>query len=217
MRAPSSSKSHALLEPETSGDETSVTTGKVTNDLGEAGLEIEIGDEIIAARVSFGCLVQPIAGDRVLAARTPGGTFVLSVLERLVPDSATLSLPSGGSLLFEAANIRLVARNETTIDAPRVDVRAERFNVIADSLTLLGRIGNWIAESLRVSAKTHETVADTLSAKAIDRVTIVEHADVLHAASVSHTIDNVAVTSAPAVVIATTEDLRLDGKRVTVG
>lgn len=217
MRAPSSSKSHALLEPETSGDETSVTTGKVTNDLGEAGLEIEIGDEIIAARVGFGCLVQPIAGDRVLAARTPGGTFVLSVLERLVPDSATLSLPSGGSLLFEAANIRLVARNETTIDAPRVDVRAERFNVIADSLTLLGRIGNWIAESLRVSAKTHETVADTLSAKAIDRVTIVEHADVLHAASVSHTIDNVAVTSAPAVVIATTEDLRLDGKRVTVG
>ena len=217
MRASSASKSHALLQTGTAGDETSVATGKVTNDLGEAGLEIEIGDEIVAARVGFGCLVQPIAGDRVLVARTPGGTFVLSVLERLVPDSATLALRSGGALRVEASDIRLVARQEASIDAPHVDVRAERFNVIADSLTLLGRVGNWIAETLRISAKTQETVADTLSATALDRVTIVERADVLRAASVSQTIDNVAITSAPAVVIATTEDLRLDGKRVTVG
>jgi hypothetical protein len=217
LRASSASKSHTLLEPEIPGNETSVATGKVTNDLGEAGLEIEIGDAIVAARVGFGCLVQPIAGDRVLVARTPSGTFVLSVLERLVPDSATLSLPSGGALRVEATDIRLVARGEASIDAPNVDVRAERFNVIADSLTLLGRVGNWVAETLRISAKTQETVADTLSAKAINRVTIVERADVLRAASVSQTIDNVAVTTAPAVVIATTEDLRLDGKRVTVG
>jgi hypothetical protein len=70
---------------------------------------------------------------------------------------------------------------------------------------------------MRVSTKTQEVVADTLSAKAIDRVAIVERADVLRAASLSQTIDGVAITMAPTAVIATTEDLRLDGKRVTVG
>jgi hypothetical protein len=195
----------------------SLAVAKVTNCLGDLGVELEIGTEVVAGRVGFGCLVRPIAGDRVLAVRTPAGIFVLSVLERLVPDSATLSLPSGGALVIEAADIRLAARKEASIDAPRVEVRAGRFNVVADSLTLLGRMANWVAEHLRISAKTHETVADTLSAKALDRVAIVERADVLRAGSVSQTIDNVAVTSAPAVVIATTEDLRLDGKRVTVG
>ncbi len=142
---------------------------------------------------------------------------MLSVLERLVPDSATLALPSGGALSIEAADIRLLARREASIDAPGVDIRSRRFTVISDSLSLLGRMSNWVAEHLRVSAKTQESVVDTLSIKALDRVSVIERTDILHAQSVAQNIDSVAVTSAPAVVIATTEDLRLDGKRVTVG
>jgi hypothetical protein len=211
------SKENAVaLKPIPAAD-TALATAKVTNALGASGVELEIGSEIVSASVGFGCLVRPIAGDRVLVASTPTGIFVLSVLERLVPDSATLSLPSGGALIVEATDIRLAARKEASIDAPQIEIRAGRFNVVADSLTLLGRMANWVADHLRISAKTQETVADTLSVKALDRVAIVERADVLRAGSVSQTIDNVSVTSAPAVVIATTEDLRLDGKRVTVG
>jgi hypothetical protein len=197
--------------------ETSLAVGKVTKPLGDQGFELEIESRLAEARVGFGCLVQPIAGDRVLAVQTPAGIFVLSILERLVPDGATLALPSRGALAIEGKHISLAARRDLSIDANVIGVRSQKFSVVADSLTLFGRIANWVAEHMRISARTHETVADTLSAKALDRIAIVERADVLHAASVSQTIDNVAVTSAPAVVIAATEDLRLDGKRVTVG
>jgi len=212
----SESRRSVLLDAGPSA-ETSLAVGKVTKPLGDQGFELEIESRLAEARVGFGCLVQPIAGDRVLAVQTPAGIFVLSILERLVPDGATLALPSRGALAIEGKHISLAARRDLSIDANVIGVRSQKFSVVADSLTLFGRIANWVAEHMRISARTHETVADTLSAKALDRIAIVERADVLHAASVSQTIDNVAVTSAPAVVIAATEDLRLDGKRVTVG
>lgn len=180
-------------------------------------VEIGIDGQTVLARVGFGCLVQPIPGDRVLLSRGDAGAFVFAVLERLVPDLATLALPSGGALAIKAEDINLVAREDVSIDARNLDLRSQKFRLAADSVTVLGRFATWVADTLRMSAKTLETVADTLSAKAIDRVAIVENVDVLKARSVSQTIDEVATTSAPAVVIATTEDLRLDGKRVTVG
>ena len=84
-------------------------------------------------------------------------------------------------------------------------------------MSALARTATWVAEQLRISAKTQETVADTISSKSLDRVAVVERADVLRAQTLSQTIAGVSVTSAPIAVIATTEDLRLDGKRVTVG
>lgn len=198
--------------------ETTLAGGaKVIRDLGAQSLEVEIGNELVAARVAFSCLVRPIAGDRVLLSRGADGVFVLAVLERLVPDSATLALPTRGALTIEAEGVSLAARGAVSIEAHSVSVRSGAFRVVADNLTLFGRLATWVAEHLRVSAKSHETAVDTLTVKALDRVAIVERADVLHAASVSQTIDGVSVTSAPAVVIATSEDLRLDGQRVTVG
>lgn len=204
---------HGSVEPRAP----SLVVGKVTAEHGVQGVEIEAGGELLAALVGFGCLVRPIAGDRVLAARIPGGVFVLSVLERLAPDSATLALPSGGALVVEAEDIGLVARKAFSVDARSIGLRAQKFNVVADTVSLLARAANWVADQLRVSAKTQEIIADTISSKSLDRVTIVERADVLRAQTLSQTIDGVAVTSAPIAVIATSEDLRLDGKRVTVG
>jgi hypothetical protein len=199
------------------GNATTLVMAKVIDGDETRGLAIAVGDEIVAARVSFGCLVRPVAGDRVLAARGPEGTFVLCVLERLLPDWATLCLPSGGSLALEAQSFRVKAREEVAVDAHSVMMRSHKFNIIAESLTLLGRLSNWVAERMQISARTQEVVADTLSSKTVDRVAVVERADVLRAQSLSQTIDGVAVTTAPIAVIATTEDLRLDGKRVTVG
>jgi hypothetical protein len=215
--SPSSALAGAAADTSAGSGSTTIVCGKVCRDFDGRSVEIVAGTEIIQARIGFGCLVQPIPGDRVLVARGPQGPFVISVLERLVPDRATLALPSRGALAIEAEGVAVSTRNEFTVDARELTMRGKKFTLVADTATLLGRLSNWIAESLRVSAKSLETVADTLSAKAIDRVAIVENVDVLKARSVSHTIEEVATTTAPAVVIATTEDLRLDGKRVTVG
>jgi hypothetical protein len=217
QRALSSAGSAVFEGVSAVGELTSLSAAKVTKDLGGGSVEAELGTTILPARVGFSCLVRPIAGDRVLLSRGPEGVFVLAVLERLVPDRATLCLSSGGGLVVEAESIGFVAREGVAVDARAISMRSQKFNVVADSLTLFGRLANWIAEHMRISAKTQEVVADTLSTKAVDRVAIVERADVLRTASLSQTVDGVAITTAPAVVIATTEDLRLDGKRVTVG
>jgi hypothetical protein len=196
---------------------TSLASARVIANLNPQAVEVEVGIELLTARVGFSCLVQPIAGDRVLLSRGAEGIFVLAVLERLIPDSATLSLPSGGALAIEADGVSLVARKELSIDANTVIVRSQKFSVVADSVILFGRMANWVAEHMRISAKTQETVVDTFSVKALDRVAIVERTDVLRAGALSQSIDDVAVTTAPVAVIATSEDLRLDGKRVTVG
>jgi hypothetical protein len=206
-----------MLRRSAEGGAVSLVVGRVTTDHGVHGVEIEVGIELLPALVGFGCLVRPIAGDRVLAARTPGGVFLLSVLERLAPDSATLSLPSGGALFIEAEDIGLVARREFSLDARAVSLRSQKFTIVADALSLLARTANWIADRLRVSTKTQETVADTISSKSLDRVSIVERADVLTAQTLSQTISGVAITTAPIAAIAASEDLRLDAKRVTVG
>jgi hypothetical protein len=196
---------------------TSLASAKVTKDLDARGVEVEIGNELVAARVSFSCLVRPVAGDRVLLSRGAEGAFVLAVLERLLPDRATLALPSGGALAIEADALSLAARKELSIDSDIVSMRSQKFRIVADSLTLFGRMAHWVAEHMGVSARTHETVADMVSVKALDRVSVVERTDVLKAGSLSQSVDDVAVTTVPVAVIATTEDLRLDGKRVTVG
>ena len=122
---------HGSVEPRAP----SLVVGKVTAEHGVQGVEIEVGEELLAALVGFGCLVRPIAGDRVLAARIPGGVFVLSVLERRAPDSATLALPSGGALVVEAEDIGLVARKAFSVDARSIGLRAQKFNVVADTLS----------------------------------------------------------------------------------
>ena len=82
----------------------SLAVGKVTRDFGAGGVEIEIGAEVVSARVGFGCIVRPIAGDRVLATRSLEGVFVLAVLERLVPDRATITA-DGDDLSFVTVRV----------------------------------------------------------------------------------------------------------------
>src|SRR5690625_425841 len=65
----------------------------VIQDVGETGYLLD-HDRSREARRAFGCLVQPEVGDVVLVDDDPSGvSYVLSVLERPEPRSATLSVP----------------------------------------------------------------------------------------------------------------------------
>src|SRR5579871_644673 len=72
-----------------------LAVGKVTAQRDGCSLEVETADRALRALVGYGCLVRPIAGDRVLLSISPEGTYVIAVLERLLPDAASLALPAG--------------------------------------------------------------------------------------------------------------------------
>jgi hypothetical protein len=190
---------------------------KVVKPLDAQRFEIEIGGETGIARQAFGCLIRPVSGDRALAAQYMDEMFILNIVERLAPDQAALSLPGGGALNFEAKTIRLEARESVSVAAPAMDVRARVFTLAAESMNLLARTAIWAADALHVSARDYQTTAETHVVNAVDRVAVIQRSDALRAGTVSQSVENVHVTTAPIVVIASSEDLRLDGKRVTVG
>ena len=123
----------------------------------------------------------------------------------------------GGDIVILGRDIALTADRAIAIEATSATVRSRTFNIISDGVTVLGRLFTLLADTIRLSCKTQEIAADRISTKALDRVTLVGRADVLHAGTMTQIIQSVATTTAPIAVIATAEDLRLDGKRVTVG
>jgi hypothetical protein len=180
-------------------------------------IDVDCDGDRVQARRGFACLVQPAACDRVLMAETPQGSYVITVLERLIPDSAALSLANGGAIAIEASRLALRAETTLSLDAPSISLVARACKCAVDAATWIGKTSNTIFDRVTNFAKTQETVADVVSVHAVDRVSIIDRADVLRAESLSQTIESATVTSAPIAVIAATEDLRLDGQRVTVG
>ncbi|RDJ25071.1 DUF3540 domain-containing protein [Bosea caraganae] len=196
----------------------SLAVGRVQRcDEDHAGLTVEIDGRALPAQVAVGCLVRPIEDDRVLVVDGPAGAFVLSVLERTGPNYATLALPGHGNLAIEGETLSLTARQRLALKGERLDLQAKALNLIAEKTTWLSKAVTTIAERWRISAKSHETSADILTEKSLNRIAIVDQIDTLRAETRSVKITGVASETAQSKVIAVADDLRMDGKRITMG
>ena len=169
-----------------------------------------------SASVSVSCLIRPLPDDLVLAFCTSERIFVLDVLERSAPNYATLALPGRGNLSVEGETIALAARQRLSLRADAADIKVRVFAVLAERATWLGKLLVTIVDRLRSSARMQETSADSLTVKAVDRVAIVDQMDSLQASTQVVNVAGVATETAQSRVIAVTDDLRIDGKRVTV-
>lgn len=192
--------------------------GQVAEVLDEGALAIvDVDGRSHRAAIAVGCLVRPLAEDRVLVVLVGAEAFVLNVLERPAPNYATLALPGRGNLAIEGETVTLSSRQRLALRADAMDLRANALTVAADKTTWLGRLYTLIVERLRSSAKIQEASADTMTVKAVDRVAIVDRADSVQAGAQSTKIETVSTTTAQSAVIAVVDDLRIDGKRVSVG
>jgi hypothetical protein len=185
----------------------------------EAGqvVTLAVEGERLDAAVAVSCLIRPIVDDRVLLARGEAGAFVLSIVERDAPNYGTLALPGHGNLAIEGETLSLTARQRLALKGDSLDLQARTLAFIADKTTWLGKALTAIVERWHVSAKTQEVSADTLTVKAVNRVTIVDQVDTLRAQTQSIKIAGVVSETAQSKVIAVTDDLRMDGKRITMG
>ncbi len=182
-----------------------------------AHVELALAGAACRAAVAVSCLIRPAPGDRVLVYRGGGEVFVLSVLERSGPNYGTLALPGHGNLVVEGETLSLSARQRLALRADSLDIQAKGLTFIADKTTWLSKALTAIVERWHTSAKTHEVSTDDLTVKAVNRVTIVDEVDTLRAQTQSTRIAGVASETAQSKVIAVTEDLRMDGKRITMG
>lgn len=197
------------------GEMTSATVLSLAPDAADA--ELAIAGVACRAAIAVSCLIRPLPGDRVLAYRSAAEVFVLAVLERSGPNYGTLALPGNGNLAVEGETLSLVSRQRLALKADTLDVQAKALAFVAEKTHWIGKALTTIVERWHSSARTHEVSADSLTVKAVNRVTIVDQLDSLRAETQSTRIAGVASETAQSKVVAVAEDLRMDGKRISMG
>lgn len=178
--------------------------------------EVELASARHTAAVAVGCLVRPIPQDLVLLFTNVEQVFVVTVLERAAFGGGMIGMPGGRNMSIEGDTIVLAARQRLSLRADSIDLQAKLFAVLADKGTWIGKLYTLIADRVRCSARIQEASAEQLTVKAVERVAVIEHIDSLQTETQAIRVTGIASEMAHSKVIAVSEDLRLDGKRVTV-
>jgi hypothetical protein len=170
----------------------------------------------LTAAVAVGCLVRPMPQDLVLVFSDATQSFVLTVLERAGANWGVVALPGRGNMSIEGETVAIAVRQRMSLRADSIDVQTKMFAVLADKATWIGKLYTLIADRFRSSARVQESSADQLTTKAVERFAIIDRIDSLQTETQATRVTGVATETAHSKVITVTEDLRMDGKRVTV-
>ncbi|MFG1392043.1 DUF3540 domain-containing protein [Xanthobacter agilis] len=178
---------------------------------------VTVGDECLWAQRSLSCVLAPEVGDRVLVARVDGEAFVLAILDRLLPDTMTLSVPHARCVALSAPDIAITAEVRLALRARDARLEGESVRILATSFSLVGRLATLVADLLRTTARRTETAADEMAVQAGERTTRVRGTDVSAVGTSVRRVEEVSVETAQSAVLVAKDDLRFDGTRVTVG
>lgn len=152
----------------------------IVEEVADGVCQVWTGDETIAAKRAFSCLVAPEKGDRVLlvglASTEP---YVLAVLERAgghgvritTDGDLALTLPSGRFAVTASEGIDLVSREAVSVAGDRIAVTAREGSVFLGSVKLVAGAVDSILERLCQSVKRvfrHVEEVDHLRAGQID-------------------------------------------------
>jgi len=200
---------HTAATAERAGGSLDTGTVKALVTEREAMVTLANGDQIHAFQATS-CLLAPVIGDTVLVFQGPEQAYLLSVLDRQAEVTAELGV-SG------TKDVTLKAQGHLALSAPDVQVSARRMTVLADTLMQTGKklVSNF--------SRTLETYVDkmvnarTITTTAQSRSSAIKETETLKAGILVQNIDSVATQNSEISMITAEEDVRLDGKRVSVG
>lgn len=227
-----------MAEPATKYAETTEATqlsGFITREEGplfiigpsRAPWGVAAGSPEVRAKRAVGCLVRPLAGDRVLyALLADGSAFVLSVLERRAEDAAELSVDCGdlairartGSVDIAAQDaVNIVGAKSVSMMTAKLELTAQSASVAFDKLALLGRelLGD-IARG-RLIGRVLESVADTMVQRAHRASRVVTELDHLKAGVIDHSAEKAMHLHGQNTVMTADELAKVDGANIHLG
>ncbi|MEM5581717.1 MULTISPECIES: DUF3540 domain-containing protein [unclassified Roseibium] len=168
----------------------------------ETGLFLrDPGGDRVAARCAVSCLISPVPGDRVLTAEADGQLYVLAVLERQNADEP-LKIETAGGLVLSAR---------------RISIKTGVFDMVAETANLVGNTFNSLFRTSKRIAGTDETIAQSTSVSAHQRVSVIAGSDVHKAGVFSQNIESAMAQSAHTAVVTAKTDIRLNAERINVG
>ncbi|TAI60173.1 DUF3540 domain-containing protein [Bradyrhizobium sp. Leo170] len=181
-----------------------------------SAVEVEVAGARHTATVAVGCLVRPMPQDVVLLFTNVEQVFIVTVLERTAHNGGMVGLPGARNMSIEGETITIAARQRLSLRADSIDLQTKLLAVLADKGTWIGKLYTLIADRVLCSARLQEVSAEQLTVKAVERVAVIERIDTLQTETQAIRVTGIASEMAHSKVIAVSEDLRLDGKRVTV-
>lgn len=210
------------LLPAAAGQRGQATTGEVTAREG-GSLDILVSGKTVQARRAVSCLVEPEVADTVALLSTDAGLFVTDVLVRPEESSQALQLNarrgdgSAQDVVLSAGSLRIEAEDGLEATGKTLSFRFDTMLLSSRQLALVGRKLMTSMQEIVTSAKTLLASFETTSTKARNRIDRVTETDQLKAGSVQTQADTVALVQAGSALTVAKEDIRLDGKRISMG
>ena len=204
-------------------DSTGMMHSKVV-DAGEDICRLSGAAGNLTARRAASCLLQPAAGDSVLAVALNGTVWILAVLSRgdtqavipLPPDS-TIRAAKGGLRIAVPDELVLAAGGQLSAVAPEISVQAARASVGLGALQLAAGLVEATVDHLKTAAEFLDTVAKRVRLKAGSVHRQVEDLEHLQAGQLYYSIKNVLNMRGKHAVMSAESEVRVDGERIHLG
>ncbi len=186
---------------------------------------IECGGAIVAARIAFGCIVQPEPGDRVLLGRADGTLWITSVLER--PSDAPMRLWAEGDValvsrtgdvsLLAARTVALDAGERARITAAEIDLHAGVARFVLDELVQVGRRAHYYVAKIRTVGDMVETFAEHVISRVRNSSRFVEESDQVRAGDLDHRAEGTVHLRAKTMFMTADTVVRVDADQIHMG
>jgi hypothetical protein len=177
-----------------------------------------------SARRAASCLLQPAAGDTVLAAVLADSTWVLAVLVRgdspaivPLPADATLKVAAGSLSFTVPDELTLAAGRQVSVLSPEVSVQAARASIGLGALQLAAGLVEATVEHIKTATEFLDTVATRVRLKAGSVHRQVEDLEHLQAGQLYYSIKNVLNMRGKHAVVSAESEVRVDGERIHLG
>lgn len=201
-----------------------LTTAWVKGAAGDSAM-IEFDGGAVNAAVAFSCLVKPVAGDKVLVARSERECHVLAVLERSAgrettiefPGDARLSAPNGRMNLASGTELNLIGAQKTRMVSADTQIMSGRVSVHADTLSARANKTETRLGAVQVFADSIDTVAKRITQRVDTLMRWVEGVETLSIGSLIQNVRKIMTSHSHHAVITAKKDIKIDAERIHMG
>jgi len=185
---------------------------------------LELDGQPATARLAFSCLVQPRAGDQVLAWNGGcGDPQVLGILERPDDQTMTLALP-GATRIRSPGELSVLAGTSLTLAADQLQcvsdraVHHSREAVLGfGEITAQGRVLRAHFDTVTVVGRMVQTLVRHLIQRTRSYLRATEESDQVQAGQIMRRADGLYALSSQYTVLTSSKDTRIDGERIHMG
>jgi hypothetical protein len=190
------------------------------------GIKVDTPHGGFSARRAVSCLVEPVAGDRVLVAGDPHeDLFIIAVLERREPSTIrvvvegdlSLGLPSGRFSIAAANGIDLVSARDMSMTSSELTVRSPKGSIFFENLTYMGMRFLAEIEGIKLLGSFFDTVMERINQKVKRSYRTVEELDTVRSGQIDYRAEkNMSLRGRNALVTAR-ELVKIDGDQIHLG